>query len=330
MAEAWGPAILREIAEQDNIRDVIAVLQDPELGDETQLCQAACRRALALEGGVEALYAAAWAAPQLKGTTAVLAALYAARRGDQPPVFSNVSHLPGLNQPIAGNTSRQASARLSDLLAEAALDGDLLFRVMQFAMQESFFVGSRGAAQDLADLLAESSVKLTRPLIGRLSELVGTNDSDEHTFQTFLARHPVFLEPLAAEVVDRHRLGDDLVTDYIIRTHDDRYTVVEIEKPQDNIFTARLDFTSEFTHAFGQVVDFLGWLDHNVAYARTKLPHIEAPSGLLVIGRRSDLSDQGSAKLRRFSDNSRRVSVVTFDDLIDRAMALYRSLRYER
>ena len=60
------------------------------------------------------------------------------------------------------------------------------------------------------------------------------------------------------------------------------------------------------------------------------LPNLEAPTGLLVMGRRRDLDDQGASKLRRFSENSRRVLIVTFDDLEDRATNLYRSLRYDR
>jgi hypothetical protein len=47
--------------------------------------------------------------------------------------------------------------------------------------------------------------------------------------------------------------------------------LVEIERPQDKIFTTSDDFASRFTHAFGQVLDFQQWMDRNVAYAQELL-----------------------------------------------------------
>lgn len=54
--------------------------------------------------------------------------------------------------------------------------------------------------------------------------------------------------------------------------HDGGWTLIEIERPQDKIFTTSDDFTSRFTHAFGQVLDFQQWVDQNVAYAQELLP----------------------------------------------------------
>lgn len=102
--------------------------------------------------------------------------------------------------------------------------------------------------------------------------------------------------------------------------------LVEIEKPHDRIFTQAYDFTAEFTHAFGQVLDFQHWVDDNVAYAQKHMPLITAPRGLLVIGMRSDLDSRGEAKLRRFADNSARIDIATFDDLLSGGRNLYRNL----
>ena len=191
-----------------------------------------------------------------------------------------------------------------------------------------------GSAEDsdvdaLARLLSESSISLTMPLISRFEAMIVDDTLPEHSYQEFLAKHPVFLDPLAAETIDRHRLGDDLVTDFVIRRHDNRYLAVEIEKPRDRVFTRRGDLSAPFTHTFGQVVDFIGWLDEHVPYARTKLPELEAADGLLVIGRRSELNPTEVAKLRRYCQD-RHVDVCTFDDLAVRATHLYESIRYRR
>jgi hypothetical protein len=174
--------------------------------------------------------------------------------------------------------------------------------------------------------IRESSIVLTLSLLQEFGTLIqGT--SHEREYQTFLERNPVFVEPLAAEVIPQRKLGIEFVTDFVIRTHDSRYVVVEIEKPQDRIFTLKSDFTAEFTHAVGQVLDFQGWIADNVAYAQKGLPLIEAPHGIVVIGRRSEMSAGQQAKLRRWLANSRAIAVLTYDDVLTQAQLLYRSLR---
>jgi hypothetical protein len=126
-------------------------------------------------------------------------------------------------------------------------------------------------------VIRDSSILLTDALNTRFAALV-TAESKESDYQDFLESHPVFLDPLAAEVFNRQRLGLELITDFVARRHANRYVVVEIEKPQDALFTAAGDFTAGFTHAVGQVLDFQGWVASNIAYAQKHLPHIEAPS----------------------------------------------------
>ena len=174
--------------------------------------------------------------------------------------------------------------------------------------------------------IRDSSILLTQDLIDQYNALVDTFQP-EAEYQRFIEEHPVFLDPLAAEIIPRARLGVEFVTDFVVRRHDYRYLAVEIEKPQDPIFTRKNDFTKEFSHAIGQVIDFQGWVADNIAYAQKHFPLIENPAGLLVIGRRSSLDDKQCAKLRRWCANSRTIEVLTFDDLAVRANALHRSMR---
>lgn len=67
-------------------------------------------------------------------------------------------------------------------------------------------------------------------------------------------------------------------------------------------------------------------MDDNVGYAQRHMDGITVPRGLLVIGMREGLDDRAQAKLRRFSDNSARIDVVTFDDLLVGAENLYATL----
>ena len=123
------------------------------------------------------------------------------------------------------------------------------------------------------------------------------------------------------------RCSHGLVTDFVVRRHDFRYVVVEIEKPQDRIFTQADDFGSSFSQAMGQVLDSQGWIAGNVAYARRHLPGIENPHGVLIMGRRSQMTAAQKSKLRRWLQNSKNIEVLTFDDLSERARALHTRLR---
>jgi hypothetical protein len=67
-------------------------------------------------------------------------------------------------------------------------------------------------------------------------------------------------------------------------------------------------------------------VDQNVAYAQELLPAITAPRGLLVVGVRQALSPRQAKKLKQFSENSRRIEIMTYDDLLARGRQLYASL----
>lgn len=105
---------------------------------------------------------------------------------------------------------------------------------------------------------------------------------------------------------------------------------MEIEKPQDAIFTQANDFTAKFNHAFGQVLDFHEWIESHGEYARSLMPGIFTPKGVLIIGRRENLTPLQNAKLKRFTINSRAIEVYTFDDLIIKAKNLYANIARRR
>jgi hypothetical protein len=50
---------------------------------------------------------------------------------------------------------------------------------------------------------------------------------------------------------------------------------------------------------------------------------IAAPRGLLVVGMRKPLSSRQANKLRQFADNSRRIELVIYDELLARGQQLY-------
>lgn len=245
-----------------------------------------------------------------------------------------------LDLPVHPNPAELARRALQDLFADARLNLGAFSDVASFLHTAALrlVMGLAGGhdgdarrgqpsedAVALMNLFAEGAIKLTRATLEEFADLIRRQAAEER-YQEFLKAHPVLLDPLAAEIIPKQRLGIDYATDFAVRSHDDRWLLVEIEKPQDDLFTEGNDFRSGFTHAFGQVLDFQHWVDDNVAYAQKLMPQITAPRGLLVMGLRSNLTEAQQAKLRRFVDNSRRIEVVTYDDLLARATSLYENL----
>ncbi len=187
-------------------------------------------------------------------------------------------------------------------------------------------LSSDALKREVFRIVTESSIKITKQLLDDY-ELLLSSRVNEEAYQQFLSRNPVLLDPLANRVIPKQPLGLEFKTDYVIQRLDDQYFAVEIEKPQDSLFTRADDFTADFTHAFGQVIDFLEWVDTHPEYARHHLPGISSPRGMLVMGMRADLSVSQSAKLKRLCINLPNIEVLTFDDLLQRGRTLYNNIR---
>lgn len=123
----------------------------------------------------------------------------------------------------------------------------------------------------------------------------------------------------------------DLVTDYVLRRRDDRYLVVEIERPSTKLFTNAGEFSAAFTHAYGQILGFQAWVTDNLAYAQSKMPGISDPKGILVIGMRSRLAPDEQRKLRFWNAMHEHYALtLCFDDLSAQAQTLSDNLRPAR
>jgi len=176
----------------------------------------------------------------------------------------------------------------------------------------------------LLHLVTEATLKISSSLLAEFKDMID-RDCSEETYHQFLRTNPVFLDPLA-RVASKQKLGLEFVTDFVVRRYDDKYLLVEIEKPQDRIFTQANGFSAQFSHALGQILDFQAWVEENGAYARSLMPEIASPRGLLVMGRKSDLSEAQRRKLHRLNVNLASVDVVTFDELHASAVRLYENL----
>lgn len=235
---------------------------------------------------------------------------------------------PELVRPLTLETINAARDAVNQLIMDARTSPALFFHILNF-LSFSYMLRIEGLESieldDFYDIMTSGAIKLSRPLLQQFDEMI-KQDLREEDYQVFLKQHPVFLDPLAADVIPKQKLGIETVTDFVLRRYDNKYILVEIEKPQDRFFTRANHFTSRFTHAFGQVLDFQQWVDSHGEYAKTHMPGISSPRGLLVMGKRADMTEVDKVKLHRFSINCSAIDIVTFDDLLQNATNLYEAI----
>jgi len=277
--------------------------------------------------GVQALRQVFAEAPGSIYPTAIVSALWYAstsRPLDAPGLFF-LPAAPSLQREPTPATRTAAGRALREIVAEATTSAGVFMTLVNFLQQQSLLGakessdGASGSA--LLRLLADATLKISPSLIDDFHELI-SHAPNEEACHKFLVRHPVFLDPLAHSI-SKQRLGIEHITDFVLRRLDDKYLLVEIEKPQDRIFTHQGDFTAQFSHALGQVLDFQAWIADNLSYAQKHLPLIVAPRGLLVMGRRSDLTDQDKRKLHQMNVSLPTIDIATFDDLYESTARLY-------
>lgn len=262
----------------------------------------------------------------------IIDSLWSASNGElSEHMFRHLKVYSPLDEELSLETIESAKDAFYQFIIECHTDPESFYRFSSFLHMRAFSTAGEQAnytklQTGIFDVLSDSTIKITHSLINKFESLL-EEETREEDYQKFLEKNPVFIDPLAFKVINKHQLGSDLITDFVIETLKGEYILVEIEKPQDKIFTQNNDFSSHFSHAFGQVIGFLDWVDNNIAYAQTKLPGILNPKGLLIMGRSKDLNSNTSSKLKRFNKNSNDIKVLTYDDILYQSKNLYKNLR---
>jgi hypothetical protein len=158
-------------------------------------------------------------------------------------------------------------------------------------------------------------------------DLVSARGKGEAEYQNFLKVNPYILEPFHAQIWSKPRLGEELVPDFLIRSMDNHYTVIEIEQPDFPIFTKAGELSAKTTHAKRQALDFRDWAINNKLYANQKFKEIYRPYCLVVIGRESDLDEIQIQRLKQENESTQGIlRIVGFDWLFHRAKATFDNL----
>lgn len=159
------------------------------------------------------------------------------------------------------------------------------------------------------------------------SNLVSSKKKKEIDYQNFLKNNPYILEPFHAHIWSKPKLGENLIPDFVIRSMDNNYSVVEIEQADFPIMTKSGELSSKTVHAKRQAMDFRDWCINNHLYAKERFPEIYRPTCLVVIGRESDLNDVQRHRLRQENESTQGIlKIVGYDWLLERAKSTLENL----
>jgi hypothetical protein len=192
---------------------------------------------------------------------------------------------------------------------------DLLNAIAQHNLVENALHrldGRRAAREQATRLLAEFEALLAGP---------------EEPCHQFLKTHPDLLCTTYDAAWSKVPFGRGVgkrVSDFVFREPCNNYLLVEIEAPHRELFRKDGHQRQELTHAIGQIDDWLCYIQDNKAKVESELElhGISAtPRSLVVIGRSATLTEGNRRKLAVMQGRHPGLSIITYDELIDRARA---------
>ncbi|MGN7707972.1 Shedu anti-phage system protein SduA domain-containing protein [Chryseobacterium sp. 22543] len=181
------------------------------------------------------------------------------------------------------------------------------------------FSTSENATEHIFAALIARWFNLSSSGIKQFSDLLTAKGRYEIDYHNFLASNPYILEPFHAQIWSKPRFGEELVPDFLIRSMDNSYTVVEIERPDVPILTKAGELSAQTTHAKRQALDFRTWVLKSGHYAAQRFPGIYNPYCLVVIGRESELNEMQIERLKQENESTQGIlKIVGFDWLLSR------------
>ena len=207
----------------------------------------------------------------------------------------------------------------SHWLPEAAsqwAETDLLFALFQRNTRD----------QELATL--DGRAEKRRQVSALLSEFDALLAGAEEPMHQFLKKNPILLCPTYDRLWSKVPFGK-YVSDFVVRESPNDYILVEIEAPHRELFRRDGHMRHEFTHAIGQITDWLAYLaDHRADVEATyDMRGISvSPRGLVVIGRSGGLTDDHRRKLATIQERQPRLRILTYDDVLASARTVFEKI----
>lgn len=241
---------------------------------------------------------------------------------------------------------QKGDVRLIDIGLAWSIDGDDYVRKVRciwlFGDHEDINVQAAVslANQDYSAIVSRAlgGIPLTM-LVATLAEyrkLLQKENLMEDEMQRFLQHNFVILEHSYKRIFTKDELRKFKMpeADFLIETYDGKYVIIELESPQDKLFTDEKppNPSKELRNAQSQIQQYFSFFRNNILYCRNIFPEIsvENISGLIIIGRSNKLNDKQKQSLSNLVGVMHGCGITTYDELFKRTNSLLEniSIRY--
>jgi hypothetical protein len=134
-----------------------------------------------------------------------------------------------INPAIVPETVRRVRELVLEHLTDPETKSHLLNAISHQAMFPRDTNSDAERLDFLLEMLVDSRLLLNKDILQQFETLLDQGPEREEQLHQFLIEHPVLLDPFMTELRSKHELGDDFITDYVIRRTNNEYVVVEIE-----------------------------------------------------------------------------------------------------
>jgi hypothetical protein len=166
--------------------------------------------------------------------------------------------------------------------------------------------------------LSEPLSRIYRLFI-ELAQLVSDPLTKEKELHALLLENPMALDAFGLCIRTEVKLGSKYRVDLLMQYEytDKRILLIELERADHSIFNKKGRLRAEVVHAIQQVEDWIQWWRENPHDIPNGLDKFLPVEGLVIIGRSAKMNDAGKRRLLSLN-SSRKVQVITYDDLLDR------------
>ena len=219
-----------------------------------------------------------------------------------------------------------AQQHLNELVISIPDDDDAAFFAAQGLM--GLAMKDFDAAKHLIVALSRRWISVGPSVLKSYEQMLSEQASNEPAFQAFFERNPLFLDPMAFNVWTQPDFHGQKEPDFVIQRYDNSYVVVEIEAPYKPLMTKGNQLSADATHAITQVLEYRSFLLERFSDASMTFPNFSVPRGLVVIGMERSLNNEQLSALRRENEIRHGITVVGFDTLAAKAVAISQNVMY--
>lgn len=164
-------------------------------------------------------------------------------------------------------------------------------------------------------------------LISQFQEILSSAER-EHDLHVFLRDNPRLVCPSFKRAWSKVAFGTK-VSDLVFLGPTGEYLLVELEKADKTLFTAKGKQHAELTEPIDQITDWRRYIEDNISTVHRELglrgmgPNVK---GLVVIGRSASLSEGNRRKLATIQGQTPGLRILTYDDILTEARTTFENM----